>query len=88
MRNAARENYILVEGNGKQNVQSPLPRIKKCTQLYSILNSLLIAFKVETSQYDNPIQCYSEEVLKEMSEKGSWYVFYNTIFRIYFFSKL
>ncbi len=29
-------------------------------------------FQVETNQYDNPINCYSEEVLKEMSEKGSW----------------
>ena len=24
------------------------------------------------NQYDNPIQCYSDEVLQEMSEKGTW----------------
>lgn len=28
--------------------------------------------KVEVNQYDNPIQCYSDEVLQEMSEKGTW----------------
>ena len=24
------------------------------------------------NQYDNPIECYSEDVLKEMAEKGAW----------------
>ena len=24
------------------------------------------------NQYDNPIQCYSEDALKEMAEKGTW----------------
>ena len=27
---------------------------------------------MDTRQYDNPIMCYSEDVLKEMSEKGTW----------------
>lgn len=32
----------------------------------------LLFLKVEAHQYDNPIQCYSEDMLKEMSEKGTW----------------
>lgn len=39
------------------------------------VNFLLFPFhglKVEVVQYDNPIQCYSNEVLAEMSEKGTW----------------
>lgn len=27
---------------------------------------------MEVHQYDNPIECYSKEVLEEMSERGSW----------------
>jgi hypothetical protein len=32
----------------------------------------LRAAQVEVVQYDNPIQCYSDEVLKEMADKGTW----------------
>lgn len=28
--------------------------------------------KIDCKQFDNPIQCYSDEVIAEMSEQGSW----------------
>ncbi|TRY67035.1 hypothetical protein TCAL_03471 [Tigriopus californicus] len=28
--------------------------------------------KIECHQYDNPINCYSEQVIKEMGDKGNW----------------
>lgn len=33
------------------------------------------AFQIEVHQYDNPIQCYSEDTIREMGDKGgSWKV--------------
>lgn len=32
----------------------------------------LISFQVEVVQYDSPLQCYSDDALKEMANRGTW----------------
>jgi hypothetical protein len=37
-----------------------------------LLATLSIFYQIECHQYDNPIMCYSEDAIREMSERGTW----------------
>ena len=40
--------------------------------MMAVLCSFCTSFQVEVVQYDSPLQCYSDEALKEMANRGTW----------------
>ena len=53
-------------------IQYSTQTLTKEFSFFCTMNWFRIFIQVETHQYDNPIDCYSEEMLAELSEKGTW----------------